>query len=100
MKTMNSRIGKIAVGILLVSGFVGADRAAASTCPIDLSSPTAQFSVDTYSVFDYGSPVCGTLDELPITDTYSGGGEHYMEVSSRIERPGEILQETYATGNG
>lgn len=87
---------------ILALGLAETDRAAASSCPIDTSSPTAQFMVSSYSVFDPISSmwVCGTLNELPISSTKVGGGEHYMECVSRIERPGEILQETYATGNG
>lgn len=102
MKAVNSRIGQIAVGILLVFGLAGADHAAASTCPVDTTSSTSQFGVSSYSVFDPVSSgwVCGTLNELPISLTKVGGGEHYMETISKIERPGEILQETYATGNG
>lgn len=98
---MNITLARIpGVFSMLVLNLAGADRAAASYCPIDTSSPTAQFSVNTY-VFGYsGTPVCGTLEELPILDTYAGGGEHYMECVSKIERPGEILHETYATGNG
>lgn len=98
---MNISLARIP-GILcmLVLGLAGADRAAA-TCPIDTSSLTAGFMVNTYVYAQGGGiPTCGTLEELPIEATYAGGGQHYMECVSRIERPGEILQETYATGNG
>ncbi len=98
---MNISLARIPVLLCtLVLGVTEADRAAASTCPVDTSSPTAQFMVSTYDIFGGSTPVCGTLEELPIVDAIAGGGEHYMECLSKIERPGEILQDTYATGNG
>ncbi len=88
---------------LLVASLVAPLSAAASTCPIDVSSPATQFSVASFFWFGVPDPaalVCATTGELPIESTHSGGGEHYMTGRSRIVRPGEFLYDVLATGNG
>lgn len=98
--TFRSLIPLAGVICMLLLALAGSPAAVASTCPINSASPNAEFSVNAY-VYGYsGIPVCGTSGELPIEATTVGGGQHYMETSLRIERPGEILQDVYATGNG